>query len=144
MQRYLIAGALLLMAFLGVAIAQAPPELVGTGLVGFALASARKYVAAVTDDAIANDEIRRIEVPSIVNFWAAAVTKTDKIGLFLNKVEIFPASGVNIEVSADVIDTDRDQIVFNAFVGEGQLRVPVTAVTTECQFLLSVEPYLGG
>lgn len=138
MQRYLIAGALLLMAFL------APPELVGTGLVGFALASARKYVAAVTDDAIANDEIRRIEVPSIVNFWAAAVTKTDKIGLFLNKVEIFPASGVNIEASADVIDTDRDQIVFNAFVGEGQLRVPVTAVTTECQFLLSVEPYLGG
>lgn len=106
------------------------------------MASKRKYVTAVNDDAIQGDEIRRVEVPSRVNFFASAVTKTDKIGLFLNKVEILPADGVNIESSADVIDTDRDQLVFNAFVGEGQLRVPVTAVTTECQFLLSVEPWI--
>lgn len=107
------------------------------------MASRRKIIAAVTDDAIANDEIRRVESPSIVNFWAAAVTKTDKIGLFLNKVEILPADSVNIEAAADVIDTDRDQLVYNCFVGEGQLRVPVTALTTECQFLLSVEPVIG-
>jgi len=106
------------------------------------MASRRKIVAAVTDDAIANDEIRRVETTSIVNFWASAVTKTDKVGLFLNKVEILPADSVNIEVAADVIDTDRDQLVYNCFVGEGQLRVPVPAVTTECQFLLSVEPVL--
>lgn len=106
------------------------------------MASRRKIIAAVNDDAIANDEIRRVEAPSRVNFWASAVTKTDKIGLFLNKVEILPADSVNIEVSADVIDTDRDQLVFNAFVGVGQLRVPITAVTTECQFLLSVEPWI--
>lgn len=106
------------------------------------MASRRKIIAAVTDDAIANDEIRRVLSPSVINFWAAAVTKTDKIGLFLNRVEILPADSVNIEISADVIDNDRDQLVFNCFVGEGQLRVPITALTTELQFLLSVEPII--
>jgi hypothetical protein len=106
------------------------------------MASRRKVVAAVTDDAISNDEIRRVESPSRVNFWASCVTKGDKVGLFLNKVEILPADNVNIEAAADVIDTDRDQLVFNAFVGEGQLRVPVPAITTEAQFLLSVEPWI--
>jgi len=48
----------------------------------------------------------------------------------------------NIEISADVIDTGRDQLIFDTVVGEGQLRVPVGAVTTEIQFLLSVEPVL--
>ena len=107
------------------------------------MASKRKIIAAVTDDAISGDEIRRVEGPSIVNLWAAAVTKTDKLSLFLNKVEIFPSDSVNIEASADVIDTDRDQLVFNCFVGEGQLRVGVAALTTELQFLLSVEPVIG-
>jgi len=107
------------------------------------MASKRKVVAAVTDDAISSDEIRRVEAPSLLNFWASCVTKGDKIGLFLNKTEILPTDNVNIEASADVIDTDRDQLVFNAVIGEGQLRVPVTAVTTECQFLLSVEPILA-
>lgn len=108
------------------------------------MASKRKVVTAATDDAIANDEIRRVEVPSIVNLWASCVTKGDKLSLFLNKVEIYPSDNVNIEASADVIDTDRDQLVFNALVGEGQLRAGVAAVTTELQFLLSVEPFLGG
>lgn len=104
------------------------------------MASKRKVVAAVTDDAIAGDEIRRVESPSIVNLWGACVTKGDKLSLFLNKVEIFPSDNINIEAEADVIDTDRDQLVFNAFVGAGQLRCGVAAVTTELQFLLSVEP----
>lgn len=107
------------------------------------MASRRKIIAAVNDDTISNDEIRRVEGPSIVNFWASSVTKTDTIGLFLNKVEILPVDSVNIEAAADVIDTDRDQLVFNCFVGEGQLRVPVKALTTELQFLLSVEPVIG-
>ena len=104
------------------------------------MASRRIDVAAVTGDAIANEEIRRVNSLSIVNLWAAGVTNGDSLGLSLNRTEIMPADEINIEASADVIDTDRDQLVFNSLVGAGQLRVPVTAVTTELQFLLSVEP----
>lgn len=104
------------------------------------MASRRIDVGAVSADAIANEEIRRVDVPSIVNLWASCVTNGDTIGLLLNRTEIMPTDEANIESSADVIDTSRDQLVFNTRVGRGQLRVPIGAVTTEIQFLLSVEP----
>ena len=107
------------------------------------MSSRRIDVAAVSGDALANEEIRRVEVPSLVNLWASCVTAGDSLGLLLNSTEIMPADECNIEASADVIDTGRDQLVFNTLVGRGQLRVPITAVTTELQFLLSVEPALG-
>ncbi len=106
------------------------------------MASRRIDVAAVTGDAIATEEIRRVDAPSRVNLWASSVTVTDTIGLLLNRTEIMPVDECNIEISADVIDTGRDQLVFNTVVGRGQLRVPIGAVTTELQFLLSVEPIL--
>jgi len=107
------------------------------------MASRRIDVGAATADAIANEEIRRVDQPSVVNMWASSVTNGDTIGLLLNRTEIMPTDECNIEASADVIDTSRDQLVFNTVVGRGQLRVPVGAVTTELQFLLSVEPILG-
>ncbi len=91
----------------------------------------------MTGDAISNEEMR-----GRVNLWASCVTKGDQLGLLLNRTEIMPADNVNIEADADCIDTSRDQLVFNSVVGRGQLRVPVPAVTTELQFLLSVEPIL--
>lgn len=106
------------------------------------MSSRRIDVGAVTNDAISTDEIRRVEVPSIVNMWASCVTNGDTIGLLLNKTEIMATDEMNIEISADVIDTGRDQLVFDTVVGEGQLRVPIGAVSTEVQFLLSVEPVL--
>ena len=84
-----------------------------------------------------------MDVPSVVNMWASCVTNGDTIGLLLNRTEIMPTDEMNIEISGDVIDTSRDQLVFSTVVGAGQLRVPVGAVTTEVQFLLSVEPILG-
>lgn len=109
----------------------------------FGLRSRRIDVGAVTADAISTEEIRRVERLSIVNLWASCVTNGDTIGLLLNSTEIMPTDECNIEISADVIDTDRDQLVFGTVVGRGQLRVPIGAVTTEMQFLLSVEPVLG-
>lgn len=106
------------------------------------MASRRLAVNAVTGDAIATEEIRRVDAPSIVNFWASCLTNGDQIGVFLNRTELLPADEINVEISADVIDTDRDQLLFNTRVGRGQLRVPVPALTTEAQFLLSVEPIL--
>ena len=104
------------------------------------MGSRRLALGVVDADAISADEIRRVEAPSIVNMWASGVTNGDTIGLFLNKTEILAIGECNIEVSADVIDTGRDQLVFDTIVGEGQLRVPIGAVTAEIQFLLSVEP----
>ncbi len=107
------------------------------------MASRRTDVTAATADAISTEEIRRVDVPSVVNMWASCVTNGDTIGLLLNRTEIMQTDEMNIEIAADVIDTSRDQLVFSTVVGVGQLRVPVGSVNTELQFLLSVEPILG-
>ena len=46
------------------------------------MSSRRIDVAAVSGDALANEEIRRVEVPSLVNLWASCVTAGDSLGLW--------------------------------------------------------------
>ena len=106
--------------------------------------SQRFVVAATNNDVIATSEIRRIEVPSIVNLWGAGVTKGDSVTLLLGKTEIMPAGNMNIELSADVIDLARDGLVRNIIVGRGELRLPCRAVTTELQLHLQHEPVVPG
>lgn len=106
------------------------------------MASRRLGITAVNGDALSDQDIRNVEVPSVINLWASSVTNGDQLGLRLDKTIIMDDGECNIEASADVIDTDRDQLVFNSIVGRGRLRIPVPAVTTELQFLLSVEPML--
>ena len=106
------------------------------------MASRRLLVSVTTNDAIADQDIRTVEVPSVVNMWASAVTVTDTIGLRLDKTVIMDDGTANVSAAAvGMVDTDRDQLVFNSVVGPGTLRVPVT-VTTSAIFIISVEPIL--
>lgn len=105
------------------------------------MATRRLLVSAVTGDAISDETIRTVEVPSVVNMWASAVTVTDQIGLSLDKTEIMAPGTANVSAAAlGQVDTDQDQLVFNSIVGPGELRIPVTILTTSLIFILSVEP----
>lgn len=106
------------------------------------MASRRIGLGAVNGDALSDQDIRMVDAPSVVNLWASCVTNGDQIGLRLDKTVIMDDGECNIELTADVIDTARDQLVFNSVVGRGRLRIPIPAVTTEIQFLVSVEPIL--
>jgi len=81
------------------------------------------------------------DIPSrgaILNAWAASVTNGDTIGLSVGDRDIVaPGTEVNIEISADVLDTNRDQFVFNEVVGGGHIFVPVV-VTTELQVMVHI------
>jgi len=99
-------------------------------------------VSATTNDALSDQDIRTIEVPSVVNLWASSETVTDQIGLRLDKTIIMDDGTCNVSAAAlGMVDTDRDQLVFGAVVGAGTLRLPVT-VTSSAIFLISVEPIL--
>jgi len=105
------------------------------------MASRRLLVSAVTGDALADENIRNVDVPSEVNMWATSVTVTDQIGLDLDSTIIMAAGTANVAAAAvGMVDTDRDQLVFNSLVGEGRLRVPVPTLTTSLIFIISVEP----
>jgi len=106
------------------------------------MASRRALVSATTTDALVNELIKDVEVASVVNMWASAVTVTDTVGLSLDKTTIMAPGTANVSAAAlGMVDTSRDQLVFNSVVGVGKLRMPWT-VTTSGIFLLSVEPIL--
>lgn len=93
-------------------------------------------VGATTPDALSN--IKFSVVPfggALLNSWVASVTSGDTFGISIGDRDlIVNGSECNIEVSADVIDIARDQVLFNELIGGGQLFMPVT-LTTELQFL---------
>jgi len=106
------------------------------------VASRRLLVSATTNDALADQDIRTVDVPSVVNLWATAVTVTDTIGLRLDKTIIMDDGTANVSAAAlGLVNTDADGLVLNSVVGPGTLRVPCT-VTTSLIFLISVEPIL--
>jgi len=106
------------------------------------MASRRFLVSATTNDALSDQDIRTVEVPSIVNLWGSCVTITDTIGLRLDKTVIMDDGTFNIHAAAlGLVNTDNDQLVFNTVVGPGTLRLPVT-VGTSAIFIISVEPIL--
>ena len=107
------------------------------------MASRRLLVSAVTNDALADQDIRTVEVPSVVNLWAAAVTISDTIGLRLDKTIIMDDGTANVSAAAlGLVQVQEDQLVFNSVVGPGTLRVPVATLTTSLIFIISVEPIL--
>ena len=105
------------------------------------MSSRRLGIGATTNDALADQDIRNVDTPSVVNLWASSVTNGDQLGLRLDKTIIMDDGECNT-IAGDIIDSGMDQLVFNSVVGAGLLRIPVPTVTTELQFLLSVEPIL--
>ena len=101
----------------------------------------RLLVAAVTNDALSDQDIRNVKVPSIVNLWATAVNVTDTIGLRQGSNIIMDDGTANVSTAAlGMVDVNRDQLVFGAIVPAGTLRVPVATLTASLIFILSVEP----
>ena len=104
------------------------------------MAARRLLVAATTNDAISDQDIRTVEVPSLVSLYASCVTLTDEVGLRLDKTVIMDDGIVNIHAAAiSLVNISDDGLVFETVVGPGTLRVPVT-VTTSAIIHLIVEP----
>jgi len=103
--------------------------------------SIRGRVAATTGDALTGRKFKIIPPRgAVLTLLAAGVTATDDIGLSINDRELVAqGTDINIEVSADVLDWDRDIILDSeVVVPGGELFLPVT-VTTEMQFLLIIK-----
>lgn len=105
------------------------------------MSSRRLLVSAVTQDALSDQDIRIVDVVSVVNLWASAVTVSDTIGLRLDKTIIMDDGTANVRAAAlGLVNVNDDQLVFNTVVGPGQLRLPVSTLTTSLIFIISVEP----
>lgn len=100
-------------------------------------------VTTSTADDLANRQFNVVPPGgAIVNMFIAGVTSGDTFGFSSGDRQIVVnGSEMNIEISADVVDIQRDQVVFDELVLPGQLFLPIT-LTTEVQYLLHIA-YLG-
>ena len=104
------------------------------------MSTRRRLIEATTNDALADQDIRSVDVPSVVNLWASCVTLTDTIGLRLDKTIIMDDGIMNIHAAAlSLVNISDDGLVFDTIVGPGTLRLPIT-VGTSAIFHISVEP----
>lgn len=76
-----------------------------------------------------------------VSLWASGVTAGDTISLKVGQKDYLDLAEPNIEISADVVDTDRDQILFREPMRSGKIFLGII-VTTAINFLL-VQEYRG-
>lgn len=94
---------------------------------------------ATAANALALLKFNRLTSPALISLWAAGVTVTDTLGLSIGDREVLVGANPNIEISADVVDTNRDQILFAEPAEPGmELFMPVT-VTTATNFLLLID-----
>lgn len=77
--------------------------------------------------------------PALISLYASGVTGGDTISFSVGNEDFLLDAAVNIEASADVVDTDRDQILFQEPVPAGKMFLAVEA-TTAVNFLLVIEP----
>jgi len=96
-----------------------------------------------TQDALANLKFAVVPLGgAILNFWATGDDVADQVGLSIGARDMLvPGSHINIELSPDLVDVQRDQLLFNEPVEPGQLFLPVTA-TAEVHFMIALA-YLG-
>jgi len=99
--------------------------------------SIRFIVPATTEDAMSNRKFNIIPAGgAILNLWGTGVTVTDTFRLSVGDRDIVVGGSViNVTSSAGVVDTDRDQVVFNEEVDGGQIFLPCT-LTTDMNFLI--------
>lgn len=93
---------------------------------------------ATTADALNGLKFKVLPTPALVSLFATGVTVGDVVSLSVGSQEVVVSAQTNIEGSADVVDTDRDQILFQERVPPGELFMPVTA-TTAINFLLVID-----
>ena len=87
---------------------------------------------ATSANALTGLKAAKISRPSLVSMWCAAVTVTDTVGFSIGDRELLvqTVGNPNIEVAADIVSVNTDQMVFSepAEAGE-ELFMPVTTGT---------------
>lgn len=96
--------------------------------------------AAPSTDLLANVKFADVGGDgAIINAWVACAANGGTFGFSIGDRDLVVAgTEANIEVSADCIDTARDQVLFDEVVEPGHLYMPCGAAGTELQYQIHV------
>lgn len=96
--------------------------------------------AAASADLLANVKFSDIGGDgAIVNAWVSCAANGGTFGFSIGDRDLIVAgTEANVEVAADVIDTSRDQVLFDEVVEPGHLYMPCGAAGTELQYQIAI------
>ena len=93
---------------------------------------------ADADNALNGLKFSKLLGPALISLWAAGVTVLDRLDFSIGDREVLKNADVNIEISADVVDTGRDQMLWAEPAEAGDLFMPVS-VTTALGFRVLID-----
>ena len=96
-----------------------------------------KNVAAGTTNALDGKKFENLEGPALISLYASTAVAGGNVDFSVGSEDFLKGAGVNIESSADVVDTDRDQVLFREPVPAGKMFLAVNAQV--CNYLLVIE-----
>lgn len=97
----------------------------------------KRVNVATTSDALNGLRFKNQGRPALVSLYASGVTNTDTVSFAVGQQEFLTDANPNVETT-DVVDTDRDMILYREPVPAGEYFLSVTA-TTAVNFLLVIE-----
>lgn len=99
----------------------------------------RRVIAAATENALTNLRFTRPNRPTLVSLYLAGATAKETASFGVDDVILMESAFVNVEVSADVIDAQRDQVLFREPCPAGEYVLAYPTVAAEQQFMLVQE-----
>lgn len=96
-----------------------------------------KNVAAGTANALDGLKFQNLEGPALISIYGSTAVAGGNIDFAVGSEDFLDSAAVNIEASADVVDTDRDQVLFREPVPPGKMFLAVNDQI--CNVLVVIE-----
>jgi len=102
----------------------------------------RRTITAASEDALSTLKFKTQSSPALVSLFASSATAGEDVSFSVDSQEFAQAAEVNIESGNQVIDMERDAILFNEEVPAGEyfLRIPVVAVDMSFALVIDIVP----
>ena len=99
----------------------------------------KQTITAATTDALNGLKFKVQKRPALVSLWASAAAAGETCSFSVGGQEYLVDAVINLESADRVIDTDRDQILFQERVPPGEYFLPMTSTGADTTYLLVIE-----
>lgn len=99
-------------------------------------------IAAATQDALANEKLRKISGPAVVTLAAVGQTATDRVKLTYGTTELTNSVQPNLVADADAGPVFPNDVLVDGAVlsGGGELALECTAVGAQINYCIVIQP----
>lgn len=100
----------------------------------------KRVITAATQDALSTLKFKTQSTPALVTLAASSVTAGEDLSFSVDSQEFCSAAEINLEIANQVVDMQRDIILFQERVPAGEYFLNVPVVTTDMSFALIIDP----